>query len=65
MPHREQREKKKEQGRCCAGLDGHGERRGEEEREPAGASACSQGASAPARTKQREEELPPCLEGAR
>jgi hypothetical protein len=28
MPHREQREKKMEQGRCCAGLDGHGERRG-------------------------------------
>uniref|UniRef100_A0A804QSG6 Uncharacterized protein n=1 Tax=Zea mays TaxID=4577 RepID=A0A804QSG6_MAIZE len=28
MPHREQREKKREQGRCCAGLDGHGERRG-------------------------------------
>eukprot|EP00267_Zea_mays_P045047 XP_020397284.1 skin secretory protein xP2-like [Zea mays] len=54
-------------GRSAAALLelGKRQRRGEKAaaKGRAGASACSQGASAPARMKQREEELPPCLEG--
>jgi hypothetical protein len=40
-----------------------GEGRGGRGQRESRVSACSQGAPAPARTKQREEEMPPCLEG--